>query len=262
MPESNSVCQKPGSDRLSMELSALQLQSYQSNGFVTIEGVFTPVEMDRAIEEATEWQNEFIANLTEADKKWYLDQGTSIKNQLRKLDNPVSQRKFFKKMALSPGLVSMVEELIGKEVIAFFSQIFFKPPHGGGPKPIHQDNFYFGPDKRDQIITVWIAFDNATIENGCLYYGKGTNLGDVVEHFAPDHEPFNYQIPDSRKVPMTAAPVQKGGISLHHGNTFHQSSGNNSGWWRRAMAVHYMQSKVNLVSPIFKYDPAHFVKVY
>ena len=245
-----------------MKLSAEQLQSFKNNGFVTVEGVFTPAEMDRAIEEATAWQHEFIENLTEDDKKWYLDTGTSIKNQLRKLDNPVSQRKFFREIALSPRIVSMVEELIGKEIIAFFSQIFFKPPYGGGPKPIHQDNFYFGPDKRNRVITLWIAFDDATIENGCLYYGKGTNLGDVVKHFAPNDQPFNYQIPDSMKVPMTAAPVHKGGISLHHGNTFHQSSGNNSKTWRRAMAVHYMQSKVNLVSPIFQYDPGHFVKAF
>lgn len=245
-----------------MKLSIQQLQAYRSNGFVTIEGVFPVVEMDRAIEEATVWQQEFIENLTEVDKQWYLDKGTSIKNQLRKLDNPVSQRTFFRNIALSPRLVSMVEELIGRDVIAFFSQIFFKPPQGGGPKPIHQDNFYFGPDQRDQVVTLWIAFEDATIENGCLYYGKGTNLGDVVDHFAPDDEPFNYQIPDSIKVPMTAAPVSKGGISLHHGNTFHQSSGNNSKSWRRAMAIHYMQSNVNLVSPIFKYDPGHFVRAF
>jgi ectoine hydroxylase-related dioxygenase (phytanoyl-CoA dioxygenase family) len=162
-----------------MKLSTQQLQAYNSNGFVTIEGVFPPAEMDRAIEEAIVWQQEFIENLTKTEKKWYLDKGTSIKNQLRKLDNPVSHRTFFKNLALNPRLVSTVEALIGRDVIAFFSQIFFKPPQGGGPKPIHQDNFYFGPDKRDQVITLWIAFDNATIENGCLYYGKGTNLGDI-----------------------------------------------------------------------------------
>jgi ectoine hydroxylase-related dioxygenase (phytanoyl-CoA dioxygenase family) len=245
-----------------MALSAEQLAAYKNDGFVTINQVFTPGEMDRAIEEATTWQHEFIEDLTEADKKWYLDQGTSIENQLRKLDNPVSQKAFFREMALSPLLISMVEELIGKQVVAFFSQIFFKPPHGGGPKPIHQDNFYFGPDQRDQIITLWIAFDHATIENGCLYYGKGTHKGDVLEHFAPEYEPFNYQIPEPVKVSMTAAPVLKGGINLHHGNTFHQSSDNHSGSWRRAMAVHYMQSNVTLESPIFKYDASHFVNAF
>ena len=48
-------------------------------------------------------------------------------------------------MARSQALVSLVEALIGPGVSVYFSQIFFKPPEGGGPKPAHQDNFYFGP---------------------------------------------------------------------------------------------------------------------
>ena len=245
-----------------MELTDHQAHTFESQGFITIENVFTVEEMDQAIEEATKWQQEFIDNLSESDKNWYLDRGTSIQNQLRKLDNPVLHKELFRRLAKSSRLISLVEALIGKDVIVFFSQIFFKPPFGGGPKPVHQDNFYFGPDNTDGIITVWIAFDEAKIENGCLYYAKGTNLGKVIEHFAPDHEPFNYQISDTEKVTMTAAPVGKGGISMHHGNTFHQSSENKSGLWRRAMAIHYMQKQVNLVSSIFKYDPKWFVKAY
>jgi len=245
-----------------MKLTSEQLSTYEKNGFITIENVFNHSEMDQAIKEAQQWQEEFINDISEADKKWYLDRSTSIQDQVRKLDNPVSQRQLFKEMALSPKLVSIVEGLIGKDVIAFFSQIFFKPPLGGGPKPTHQDNFYFGPDNGDHVITVWIAFDNALIENGCLYYGKGSNQGKLIEHQAPEKEPFNYQIPDANKVPMTAAPVKKGGINLHHGKTIHQSSNNTSNLWRRAMAIHYMQKEVKLVNPIFEFDPVHFVKAY
>jgi len=245
-----------------VKLTTVQINSYKNDGYITIENVFKPSEMDLAIHEAQQWQEEFITNLSEADKMWYLDKSTSIQNQVRKLDNPVSQRQLFKDIALSPALVSIVEELIGKEVIAFFSQIFFKPPQGGGPKPTHQDNFYFGPDQGNHVITAWIAFDDALLENGCLYYGKGSNQGRLIEHQAPEDEPFNYQILDSAKVPMVAAPVKKGGINLHHGRTMHQSSNNTSHLWRRAIAIHYMQKEVNLVNSIFEFDPVHFVKAY
>jgi len=245
-----------------VKLKVNQIDHYRTNGFVTIENVFSPSEMDHAIQEAKRWQDEFISDMSEADKQWYLDKSTSIRNQVRKLDNPVSQRQLFKDIAQSQKLVPMVEELIGNHVIAFFSQIFFKPPMGGGSKPTHQDNFYFGPDKGDSIITVWIAFDDALVENGCLYYGSGSHQGKLIEHFAPEDEPFNYQIPEADKVPMTAAPVKKGGINLHHGKTFHQSSNNTSDLWRRAMAIHYIQKEVKLVNPIFEFDPVHFVKTY
>ena len=107
----------------------------------------------------------------------------------------------------------------------YFSQIFFKAPEGGGPKPAHQDNFYFGPTDIEGVVTAWIALDDATLENGCLYFGEGTNLGPVYAHVAPADEPFNLQLPAAilDKQPMSPAPVRKGGVSFHHGNTFHQS---------------------------------------
>ena len=42
-------------------------------------------------------------------------------------------------------LVRLVESVIGPGVSVLFSQVFFKAPEGGGPKPAHQDNWYFGP---------------------------------------------------------------------------------------------------------------------
>ena len=98
-------------------------------------------------------------------------------------------------------------------------------PEGGGPKPAHQDNFYFGPTDIEGVVTAWIALDDATLENGCLYFGDGTNPGPVYAHFAPEGEPFNLQLPAAvlDRQPMAPAPVRKGGVSFHHGNTFHQS---------------------------------------
>ena len=245
-----------------MILNSEQKLLYQQNGYFTLEGVFSHAMMDQAIAEAHKWQDEYFKDLNDDEKNWYVDQTTELSEQLRKLDNPVSKKRFFKELALSPQVLPLIQDLIGKEVMAFFSQIFFKPPYGGGPKPVHQDNFYFGPDNPDGIITLWIAFDPATVENGCLYYGSGTNRHGVVEHFAPPEEPFNYQIPVTGQVEMTAAPVGKGGISLHHGCTFHQSSSNKSGSWRRAMAVHYLHRDVKLTASIFTYETEHYVKAF
>ena len=141
--------------------------------------------------------------------------------------------------------------LLGAGVSVYFSQIFFKPPEGGGPKPAHQDNFYFGPTDIEGVVTAWIALDDATLENGCLYFGDGTNLGPVYAHFAPEGEPFNLQLPPRvlDKQPMAPAPVRKGGVSFHHGNTFHQSGPNHSPHWRRACALHYVRNDVEFATP-------------
>jgi ectoine hydroxylase-related dioxygenase (phytanoyl-CoA dioxygenase family) len=159
-------------------------------------------------------------------------------------------------LARAPQLVDVVETIIGPGVSVFFSQIFFKAPEGGGPKPAHQDNFYFGPNDPEGVVTAWVALDDATLENGCLYFGDGTNRGPVYTHRAPADEPFNLQLPPSilQRQPMSPAPVMKGGVSFHHGNTFHQSGPNLSTRWRRACALHYVNAHTFFEHPALPYD--------
>lgn len=239
------------------------LARYRQTGHVTVANVFTVEEMDEAIADAHAWGRAFIQELNEEQRKWYLDAGVSQPNTLRKLDNPVYHRPVYRKLAGHPRLLPLVEQLIGPGVSVYFSQIFFKPPEGGGPKAVHQDNFYFGPNHLDGMVTVWIALDEATVENGCLYFGDGTNQGPVMPHFAPEGEPFNLQItPEvAARYPMTPAPVPQGGTSFHHGNTLHQSSANRSRRYRRAAAFHYVNHETRFVTPALAYDESLVVQI-
>jgi ectoine hydroxylase-related dioxygenase (phytanoyl-CoA dioxygenase family) len=241
-------------------LDAAQLAAYRRTGHLTVANVFAPAEMDAAIADAQAWGEEFLGGLGEAERKWYLDAGVA-RQVLRKLDNPAYHRPAFRRLAKDPKLVSLVEAIIGPGVTVYFSQIFFKPPEGGGPKPVHQDNYYFGPKDRDEMVTAWVALDDATVENGCLFFGEGTNLGPVVPHASPPGEPFNLLIPDDVAAPqaMTPAPVSKGGVSFHHGNTYHQSGRNLSPRWRRAVAFHYGNHAIRFVTPALRYDDSVFV---
>lgn len=243
-----------------MMLSETQLSAYRGSGHLTVPNVFTAAEMDDAIEDAKAWGEQVLGGLGEDERKWYLDAGVA-KQVLRKLDNPAYHRPAFQRLARDPRLVSLVESIIGPGVTVYFSQIFFKPPEGGGPKPVHQDNYYFGPKDRDEMVTAWVALDEATVENGCLYYGEGTNLGPVVPHTAPQGEPFNLLIPEdvAARQAMTPAPVPKGGVSFHHGNTYHQSGRNTSSRWRRAVAFHYGSHATRFVTPALRYDDTVYV---
>jgi len=229
---------------------------YRRQGHLTVNGVFTATEMDAVVRDIEQWGTSFLAALPESQRAWYVDGGVSARTVLRKLDNPHAQRDAVQALARDRRLLDQVEALIGPGVSVYFSQIFFKPPEGGGPKPAHQDNFYFGPTDIEGVATAWIALDDATLENGCLYFGDGTNLGPVYVHFAPEGEPFNLQLSPEllAKQPMAPAPVKKGGVSFHHGNTFHQSGPNLSPAWRRACALHYVRNDVEFATPALPYD--------
>ena len=237
-------------------MDAHDLAYFRHHGHVTINGVFGAAETDAVVRDIEAWGESFLSALPVEQRAWYVDGGVAARTVLRKLDNPHHHRPAVQALARDPRLVALVERVVGAGVSVYFSQIFFKPPEGGGPKPAHQDNFYFGPTDPEGIVTAWIALDDATLENGCLYFGDGTNQGPVYGHFAPEGEPFNLQLPEAilARQPMVPAPVRKGGVSFHHGNTFHQSGPNLSPRWRRACALHYVKNGVEFATPALPYD--------
>ncbi|MEK7437517.1 MAG: phytanoyl-CoA dioxygenase family protein [Pseudomonadota bacterium] len=237
-------------------LTLAQIESYREQGHLTVPAVFTPQRMQEIIADIERWGEAVLADLPPAQRAWYVDGGVKARTVLRKLDNPHHQRAAARRLAFEPRLVQMVEDLIGPGVSVYFSQIFFKPPEGGGPKPAHQDNYYFGPNDAEALVTAWIALDDATIENGCLYYAEGTQRGPVYAHVTPPDEPYNLQLPAETLAlyPASAAPVPCGGVSFHHGNTFHHSGPNLSRRWRRACALHYVRNATVFEHPALPYN--------
>ena len=244
-------------------LTPAQVESFRRDGQLIVPDLFGAELIDRAQADLAQWDAEFRATLTDEERQWYLEDPTDPASPFRKLDNPVFHRNAFRELAITPALVEAVEQLIGAGVSVLFSQVFCKAPEVGGPKPVHQDNFYFSPSDTDALLTTWIALDAATEENGCLQYGHGSHREQVLEHTAPEAEPFNLQVPAAitAKYPMMPAPVPRGGVSIHHGNTLHQSSANRSNHPRRAVTFHFLRNDSKLVDPALPYDPAHAVKI-
>ena len=244
-------------------MAGIEKTIYEKAGHYTVPGVFSAAEMDAAVEDIGRWGEEFLRELPAAQRRWYLDGGVKAREVLRKLDNPHYHRESVRRLARDPRLVALVESVIGNGVSVYFSQIFFKPPEGGGPKPPHQDNFYFGPRDPQALITAWIAFDDATVENGCMYFGEGSHTEPLIPHVTPPDEPFNLQIPAAAvaKAVLTPAPVPKGGVSFHHGGVLHQSGPNHSRRWRRACALHYVSNGNAFVQPALPYDETMFLRI-
>jgi phytanoyl-CoA hydroxylase len=237
-------------------LGDADLARYRHVGHLTVPGVFDAARVAAIVDDIQARGEQFLADLPPEQRAWYVDGGVKERAVLRKLDNPHHHRQRVRDLARDAVLVGLVESIIGPGVSVYFSQIFFKPPEGGGPKPAHQDNFYFGPNDPQGVVTAWVALDDATLENGCLYFGEGTNQGPVYAHEAPPGEPFNLQLPAAilQRQPMTPAPVMRGGVSFHHGNTFHQSGPNCSTRWRRACALHYVNRNTYFEHPALPYD--------
>jgi len=86
-----------------------------------------------------------------------------------------------------PAIVERCAQLLGPDLLMWRSQFFYKPPRGDAIQ-WHQASTYLVedylspaliPPGRDELfqLTIWVAVDPATIENGCLRVIPGTADG-------------------------------------------------------------------------------------
>lgn len=140
---------------------------------------------------------------------------------------------------LRPGgrLRTVVDALLGSDPILFQEMALVKPPFVGSEKPWHQDNAYFSVAPLDAILGVWIALDDAGVENGCMHVIPGAHReGAVRHHHGIDCEIDPALLPVERAVPV---PVPAGGAMFFYGMLPHETPPNRSPERRRALQFHY-----------------------
>ena len=131
----------------------------------------------------------------------------------------------------------VLRDLLGPDPILFQDMALIKPPKIGSIKPWHQDNAYFSVVPLDQIVGVWIALDNATIENGCMHVIPGGHLTGARRHYHDrDCEIVPDRIDESQAVPIE---LEAGGVLFFYGMLPHQTPQNHSHHRRRALQWHY-----------------------
>ena len=153
-------------------------------------------------------------------------------------------REFFE-YATEPTFLDIVEQLIGPDIILWASTVFGKPPREGLEVPWHQDGQYW-PIRPRATVTMWIALDDATVENGCMRVIPGTHRMGDFSHEVSDREDLvlNNVLDDPRLDLATARDVvlEAGQFSLHDIGIVHGSQPNRSARRRAGFAIRYMPS--------------------
>lgn len=92
----------------------------------------------------------------------------------------------FRSTRRHPAIVAVLTELIGPDVKAMQSMLFVKPSGKPG-QAWHQDE-YFLPTRDRSLCGVWIALDDATVANGCLWAHPGSHAPGILYPMRPHGE--------------------------------------------------------------------------
>jgi len=147
---------------------------------------------------------------------------------------------------LYPGIAAVLTRIISPNVKCMQSMLFVKPPGLTG-QAWHQDEIYI-PTRDRSLCGVWIALDDATIENGCLWVIPGSHKKGVIHPMKPHNKPdewdfagCSYGFDESQKVSVEA---KAGDVIFFNGYLLHSSLRNRSkNQYRRALANHYMSAE-------------------
>jgi ectoine hydroxylase-related dioxygenase (phytanoyl-CoA dioxygenase family) len=142
----------------------------------------------------------------------------------------------------NPAFVMAASQLLDQRPVRFWhDQLFYKPARHGGVVAWHQDYSYWTRTIPMQHLTCWVGLDDATTENGCLYYvprSQNWGLLDKPE-LAGEMDGLMKMLNEEQKEAFKPVPVplQKGYATFHHPLMVHGSYANQSPHARRAFVL-------------------------
>ncbi|MBA3707820.1 MAG: phytanoyl-CoA dioxygenase family protein [Planctomycetes bacterium] len=150
------------------------------------------------------------------------------------------------------GLLDVVESILGPDLALFSSHFICKPPGDGKRVPWHEDSAYWGDMLSPmEVVTVWLALDEATAQNGCMRVIPGTHRGGYSD-YEPVADPTTnvfgseikkHQFDASRAVDIVLKPNH---ANLHDGRLMHGSNFNTSGERRCGYTMRYVSTRTLL----------------
>ena len=152
----------------------------------------------------------------------------------------------------TPAFLMASSQLLDGAVRFWHDQLFCKPAHHGGVVAWHQDYSYWTRTQPMAHLTCWIALDDSTRDNGCLYYVPGSHKWNLlpVTGLAGDMNEIMTVLDEKQKQAFRPVPIElkRGQCSFHHSLTVHGSYENRSDRPRRATLVNAFRDGVRSAS--------------
>jgi len=233
------------------------IRKYHELGYVAIDRVLTEEEVAAALRDIDDVIQgrivgpnvQFYKKLEElnADPAFHTPEGREM--AVRKLHKYADYCPALRHIVYHPKILHVLRLVFGEEpVFTNEAQALLKPPSGAGmEKPWHQDMAYRNFAYSKPVAGVWVALDEASLENGCMHVVPRFHRYGPIPHYAVR----DWQICDNMvDVENDAAvPLAPGGVLVFHGLLHHGTPPNRSNKRRRGPQLHYHGASARKLTP-------------
>ena len=228
-------------------LSEENISFYSEKGYLVAEDLFDSAEISDIKNEAVEI---FKGNRGNIEGIIKMEDNISnfevLKNYIA-IHFPHKISDTITKYVKHENIANILTRIIGPNVKCMQSMLFVKGPGKPG-QSWHQDEYYI-PTRDRSLTGVWIAVDDADIDNGCLWVIPGSHKNMPIKQRIP-YKGNEYGDVDMCTLdPYTekqAIPVEvkKGSVVFFNGYLFHSSLRNKTkDRFRTALVSHYMSAE-------------------
>ncbi len=201
-----------------------QIQQYEKDGFILLKSIFDKEEIGLLKRTAVED--------SELDKRSFgRKDGEGGTVRLSLWNHP--GETIYGMFARSHRIVDRTEELLGGETYHYHSKMILKDARVGGAWAWHQDYGYWYQNGVlfPLLVSVFIAVDPSTKENGCLQVIRGSHHMGRVNHVltgeqsGADMERVEAAL---KRMELVYVEMEPGDVLFFHANLLHRSDQNKS----------------------------------
>ena len=210
-----------------------QIKEFRENGFIKISNVFNEQEIEKA-------KKVLISFASFADSNLQGKHISRVSGEVYSLHILCKHLKEdLKFLYTNEKIQSFIKSLLGPNPDLVTIEAFLKPAKSSGKTPLHQDDFYFHI-MNHLGVNVWISLDGSTIDQGPVYYYKGSHKWGLCSHVSQTLGTFQFDDKQkieqykSDKVSVTTSP---GDVVIHDVLTVHGSGENKTDLPRRAITL-------------------------
>jgi phytanoyl-CoA hydroxylase len=180
---------------------------------------------------------------------WLLEKNPGLRpEQLH--NNLMTDDPFWVRLIADERLLDIAERYVGPNIALFASHYISKPPFDGKPVLWHQDGAFW-PLEPMEVVTLWLAIDESTPENGCMRVVPGTQnlslqeMQDAQEDAVLEREVPPEFVDESKAVDLVLSP---GDVSVHNPTIIHGSKANLSARRRCGLTIRYIPTSTRIVT--------------
>ena len=221
-------------------VSPEQVAFFHENGFLAIDAITTPEELERL----REIYDRLFSQRAGRERGDQFDlAGSDEDGKAATLPQILAPSRYAPELLQSQYYANarhISQQLLGPEATFQGEHAIFKPARYGAPTPWHQDEAYWNPAMRYTSLSVWMPLQEATLENGCLQFVPGSHRWEIVEHRSIGGDVRVHGLETVEPIDPALAipcPLPPGGATFHLNRTLHYAGPNTSDIPRRAYII-------------------------